>query len=140
MVVCVSATFIDNEHTSMCVPGEILFPLPEPEHEVKLAHWLLGRDSTLELRVLEGLLGEPKRFRDLRAALVSGRSDTPLTRALKRLGERGLVRQGMNLDDRGDPRYYTATSLGVLAVLKAHEMRPIALTLEEIRRAGLLSG
>lgn len=124
----------------MCVKTEPLFPLPEPDHEVKLAHWLLGRESSLELRVLEALLGEPKRFRDLRSALVEGPSDTPLTRALARLGERGLVRQGMNLDDRGDPRYYAATSLGVLAILKAHEMRPIALTLDEIRRAGLLPG
>lgn len=116
------------------------FPLPEPEHEIKLAHWLLGRESDLDLRVLESLLGEPKRYRDLREALVSGSSDTPLTRALRRLGERGLVRKGMNLDDPGDPRYYAATSLGVLVALKVHELKPIAETLDEARRAGLLAG
>lgn len=116
------------------------FLLPEPEHEVKLAHWLLGRESDLDLRVLEALLGEPKRYRDLRDQLIEGSSDTPLTRALRRLGERGLVRKGMNLDDPGDPRYYAATSLGVLVVLKAHELKPIAETLEEARRAGLLAG
>lgn len=115
------------------------FPLPEPEHEVKLAHWLLGRESDLDLRVLETLLAEPKRYRDLRDQLIDG-SDTPLTRALRRLGERGLVRKGMNLDDPGDPRYYAATSLGVLVVLKAHELKPIAETLEEAKRAGLLAG
>lgn len=115
-------------------------PLPEPGHEVKLAHWLLGKGSDLDLRVLEALLGEPKRYRDLRELLIDGPSDTPLTRALKRLGERGLVRQGMHLDDPDDPRYYAATSLGVLVVLKAHEMRPIEETLDEARRAGLLTG
>lgn len=116
------------------------FPLPEPEHELKLAHWLLGRDSDLDLRLLETLLGEPKRYRDLRDLLAPGSSDTLLTRALQRLGERGLVRQGMNLDDPGDPRYYAATSLGVLVVLKAHELRPIAQTLDEARKAGMLAG
>lgn len=117
-----------------------VFDLPEPDHEAKLAHWLLGRESDLDRRVLEALLGEPKRYRDLRDELIEGASDTPLTRALRRLGERGLVRQGMNLDDPDDPRYYAATSLGVLVILKAHELRPIAETLEEARRAGLLTG
>lgn len=124
----------------MCVTMDALFPLPKPEHEAKLAHWLLGRDSDLELRVLEALLSEPKRYRHLRELLVDGPSDTPLTRALKRLGERGLVRQGMNLDDPGDPRYYAATSLGVLVILKAHEMLPIQRTLDEARRAGVFAG
>lgn len=116
------------------------FPLPESDHEAKLAHWLLGRESDLDLRVLESLLAEPKRYRDLRDDLIEGSSDTPLTRALRRLGERGLVRKGMNLDDPGDPRYYAATSLGVLVVLKVHELKPIADTLDEARRAGLLAG
>lgn len=119
---------------------EPLFPLPEPGHEVKLAHWLLGKRSDLDLRVLEALLAEPKRYRDLRDQLLEGPSDTPLTRALKRLGERGLVRKGLNLDDPGDPRYYAATSLGVLVVLKAHEMRPVEATLKEARDAGVLAG
>lgn len=118
-----------------------VFPLPDPDHEVKLAHWLLGRESELDLRVLETLLAEPKRYRDLRERLVDGPSDTPLTRALDRLGERGLLRKGMNLDEVDDePRYYAATSLGVRVVLKAHELRPITETLEEARRAGMLAG
>lgn len=117
-----------------------LFPLPEEDHELKLAHWLMGRESDLDLRVLEALLGEPKRYRDLRDLLLEAdSSDTPLTRALRRLGERGLVRKGMNLDEPGDPRYYAATPLGVRVVLKAHEMRPIEETLAEAREAGLFS-
>lgn len=124
----------------MCVTTDAVFPLPEPEHEAKLAHWLLGRDSELDLRVLEALLAEPKRYRELRAAFAEGSSDTPLTRALKRLGERALVRQGMTIDAPEDPRYYAATSLGVLVILKAHEMLPIHRTLEEARRAGVFTG
>ncbi|MCA1814535.1 MAG: hypothetical protein LC624_11395 [Halobacteriales archaeon] len=114
------------------------FPLPEPSHEVKLAHALLGRRSDLDLRLLEALLAEPKRYRELRGLLPRRASETLLTRALERLGESGLVRQGARLDDPADPRYYAATSLGVLVVLKAHEMLPIARTLEEARRAGVL--
>lgn len=118
-----------------------VFPLPEPEHEAKLAHWLLGRESDLDLRILEALLGEPKRYRDLRDQFIDGASDTPLTRALDRLGDKALVRKGMNLDDPDDdPRYYSATSLGVRVALRAHELRPIAETLEAARRAGLLAG
>lgn len=116
------------------------FPLPEPDHELKLAHWLLGRASDLELRVLETLLAEPKRYRELRGLVIDGPTDTPLTRALKRLGDLGLVRRGLNLDDPGDPSYYAATSLGVLVVLKAHELRPIAQTLDEARKSGMLAG
>lgn len=134
------ATLFYDQHTGVCVDMAESFELPEPDHEVKLAHWLLGRESDLDLRVLETLLAEPKRYRDLRELLIEGNSDTPLTRALRRLGERGLVRQGMTLDDPGDPRYYAATSLGVLVILKAHEMRPIHETLDEARRAGLLTG
>lgn len=133
-------TLINHPHTYPCVTRDAAFALPEPDHEVKLAHWLLGRESDLELRVLEALLAEPKRYRDLKALLVDGRSDTPLTRALRRLAERGMVRQGMTLDQPDDPRYYAATSLGVLVILKAHEHRPIAQVLDEARRAGVFSG
>lgn len=115
-----------------------LFPVPSEDHELKLAHALLGGDGDLDLRVLERLLGQPQRFRDLKD-LVQGSSDTPLTRSLKRLGEAGLVRQGMNLDDPGDPRYYAATRLGVHVTLKVHEMVPVERTLREVRAAGLLA-
>ncbi len=114
-----------------------LFPLPEPETEAKIAHWLLGRESDLDRRVLESLLGTPKRYGELRR-LVAGRSDTPLTRSLRRLGEKGLVRQGMHLDDPEEPRYYAATPLGVLVALKMHELVPIERTLAEAKRAGIL--
>jgi DNA-binding HxlR family transcriptional regulator len=112
------------------------FAVPEADHELKLAYHLLGRESGLDLAILESLLGTPRRFRDLKP-LVKGSSDTPLTRALRRLGENGLVRQGMNLDDPGDPRYYAATRLGVHVALKAHEMRPVTEVLAEMRGAGL---
>lgn len=124
----------------MCVGEEPLFPLPEPDHEIKLAHWLLGKESNLDLRVLESLLGEPKRYRDLRDHLIEGSSDTPLTRALKRLGERGLIRQGMTLDDPDDPRYYAVTSLGVRVMFKAHEMRTLQDRIDKARDEGLLVG
>lgn len=114
-----------------------LFPLPEPDTEARLAHWLLGRETDLDRKIVIALLGTPQRYRDLRS-LVGGKSDTPLTRSLHRLGEKGLIRQGMNLDDPGEPRYYAVTPLGVLVALKMHEFVPIERTLEEARRAGVL--
>ncbi|MHB8584885.1 MAG: hypothetical protein ACYDDF_03495 [Thermoplasmatota archaeon] len=116
-----------------------LFPLAEVDHELRLAHWLLGRNGNLERRILEALLAEPKRYRDLRGLIRRGRSETPLTRALARLGELGLIRQGMTIEPPGDPRYYALTSLGVLAVLTTHKLRPIAETLDAARRAGMLA-
>lgn len=113
------------------------FAVPEEGEEAKLAHALIGRRDPLDLRILEELLGDPKRFRDLKG-LLGGRSETLLTRALSRLGDSGLVRQGMNLKDRGDPRYYQATRLGVQVVLKAHEFRQVSDVLAEMRELGLL--
>lgn len=113
------------------------FDTPGENEEVKLAHGLLGRNNPLELRILEELLGDPKRFRDLRR-LVPGKSDTPLTRALQHLGDNGLVRQGLTLKEPGDPRYYAATRLGVHVVLKTREHRSVADVMAELRTAGLL--
>jgi DNA-binding HxlR family transcriptional regulator len=114
------------------------FESPEDDEETRLAFGLLGdKANPLDLRLLEELLAEPKRPRDLKH-LVPGKSDTPLMRALRRLGEAGLVRQGMNLRDPGDPRYYAATRLGVQVTLRAHEQRPVAEVLGELRDAGLL--
>lgn len=114
------------------------FGFPEEDEETRLAFGLLGdRANPLDLQVLEELLAEPKRPRDLKR-LVRGKSDTPLMRALRRLGEAGLVRQGMNLRDPGDPRYYAATRLGVQVALRAHEQRPVAEVLGALREAGLL--
>lgn len=103
-----------------------------------MAHWLLARNSDIDLRVLEALLAEPTRYADLRDMLIEGASEAPLMQALNRLGERGLIRKGMSLEDPCDPRYYAATSLGVRVILKTHEMKPLVEILEEAKRAGLL--
>lgn len=128
----------DNRRSThiVCV-DESHFAVPQEGEEAKLAHALIGRKDALDRRVLEELLGDPKRFRDLRH-LVGTKSDTLLTRTLSRLGDAGLVRQGLNLKDPGDPRYYAATRLGVQVALKAHEFRPVADVMAELRDLGLL--
>ena len=128
-------TFKGQQTHTVCVDGSA-FAVPEADHELQLAYHLLGKGSRLDLAILEALLGTPQRFRDLKP-LAKGSSDTPLTRALKRLGEQGLVRQGMNLGAPGDPRYYAATRLGVQVILKSHELRPVSEVLAEIRNVGL---
>ena len=124
----------------MCVKSSSndLFGVPEDGHEAKLAYRLLAPDHELDLRVMHAVLGSPKRFKDLKA-LTKGKSDTFLTRSLKRLGEQALIRQGMTLDDPGDPRYYAATGLGVAVVLLAHELKPMDQVLALAREAGVFA-
>lgn len=121
----------------MCVDMEP-FAAPEEGHEAHLAYGLLAEDRRLRLRILHELLQGPKRFRDLKP-LVGSKSDTPLTRALGKLADAGLVRQGLDLTRGDDARYYAPTGLGVAVTLKTHEFRPTVDVLAELRRAGVLA-
>lgn len=124
----------------MCVKSghSDLFGLPEAGHEAKLAYRLLAPESELDMGVMHAVLGSPKRFKDLKS-LTKGKSDTFLTRSLKRLGEQGLLRQGMTLEDPDDPRYYAATGLGVTVVLMAHELKPMDQVLALAKEAGVFA-
>lgn len=123
----------------LCVESDpAAFQVPEAGHEARLAYGLLSPGRELDLRVLHAVLGAPKRFKDLKS-LTKGKSDTFLTRAIQRLGEQGLLRQGMTLQDRGDPRYYAATGLGVAVVLLSHELKPMEQVLALAKDAGLFA-
>lgn len=103
-----------------------------------LAHELRTDAGRLRSDILHELLKGPKRFRDLRP-LLGGKSDTPLTRALAKLAEQGLIRQGLDFAQDDDHRYYAPTGLGVAVVLKSHEFAPTEAVLAEMRAAGILA-
>lgn len=122
--------FIRCAHQSVCVSHEPVeepaepWGLPEPDVEYKLAARLLAQDPPMDRDVLEALVGAPKRYRDLKP-LLGGRNDHVLTKALARLRDDGLIRQGIDLDPtREHERVYALTALGTLVVFRLHEMIP----------------
>lgn len=75
----------------------------------------------MDRRILEDLVGKPKRYSDLKP-LLGDRNDNVLTKALRRLRDEGVVQQGVDLE--GDQRTYQLTELGKLVVFRMHEMVP----------------
>lgn len=112
-------------------------PLPEPDIEYKLAARLLGKRDDLDLKILESLVGRPRRYSELKP-LLKGRRDHVLTKSLQRLRRDGVIDQGLDLQQDDPERYYSLTNLGVLAVFRVHEMRPVQESIEAARRGGLL--
>jgi|SRR5688572_17061464 len=105
--------------------------LPHPDAEYRLAYRLLAQDPPLDRAILEALVGQPRRYRDLRA-LLAGRYDNVLTKALARLKQEGAVRQGVDMDTAD--RSYGLTELGKLAVFRLHEMVPHAQSIRAYER------
>lgn len=97
------------------------FPLPERDVDYRIALRLLTQDPPMDRRILEDLVGRPKRYSEL-THLLEGRNDNVLTKALRRLRDEGVVQQGVDL--RGDHRTYRLTELGKLVVFRLHEMVP----------------
>lgn len=105
--------------------------LPEPELEYRLAVRLLHQDPPLDREVLESLVGEPRRYRDLKP-LLRGRNDNVLNKALNRLREEGVIKQGVNA--KTGERRYALTELGKLVVFRLHEMVPHHESIEAYER------
>lgn len=107
------------------------FALPERDVEYSLAIRLLDQDPPLDRRILEDLVGQPKRYTDLKP-LLGDRNDNVLTKALKRLRDDGLIQQGVDLDQ--DQRVYRLTELGKLTLFRLHEMVPHRQSIEAYER------
>ena len=93
----VGAQIPDPTNTGVQVPDpiETVDPashVPHPGIEYRIAHYLLGpgNDVALARRVIDALVGHPKRYADLRP-LLGGKSDNHLTRVVKWLDGTGLV-------------------------------------------------
>lgn len=107
------------------------FGMPERDVEYKLALRLLNQDPPFDRRILEDLVGQPKRYSELKP-LLGDRNDNVLTKALDRLREEGLIQQGVDLDR--DQRVYHLTELGKLTLFRMHEMVPHAESIRAYKR------
>ncbi len=96
-------------------------------HVDRLAIRLLHQETQLDLQILEKLMGERLRYGGLKPLLM-GRSDHVLTKALQRLQEVGAIQAGLAADLK--TKTYGLTPIGKLALLRAHEFRPINMTID----------
>lgn len=116
-------------HICMLMPD--FFALPSKDAELAIAVRLLGHESSLDLDIIDRLVGQPQRYADLQK-LLNGRNDTVLNRALARLREEGLIQQ--RLDVRARAKLYGLTGLGKLVVYRLQQMRPHHESIEAYKR------
>ncbi len=102
---------------------ELAFPDPEPDDVSRLAHRLLAKTNLVDARVLDQLVGHPRRYAELRDSLVQGKSDTPLTRALRRLRRDGLIRRRSDVGRDPPVDRYELTDLGTEVLFTVHNYR-----------------
>jgi DNA-binding HxlR family transcriptional regulator len=107
------------------------FAVPRKDAELALAVRLLDHDTSLDLDVVDALVGQPLRYTDLKP-LLRGRSENVLNRALTRLRDEGLIEQ--RLDLIGKTRVYALTTLGKLVFSRIQQMRPYHEGIQALRR------
>lgn len=95
--------------------------LPPRDVEYRLAVRLLHQDPPLDREILEVLVGRPRRYRDFKP-LLKGRNDNVLTKALTRLRDEGLIKQGLDWETK--EQRYALMELGKLVIFRLHEMVP----------------
>lgn len=108
------------------------FGLPKKDEDYRLALRLLQQEPPFDREILESLVGHPARYRDLRS-LLHGRNDNVLNKALLRLRDEGLIKQGVDLDS--SDRRYGLTELGRLVVFRLHELIPHQASIDAYERA-----
>ncbi|MEK6975242.1 MAG: winged helix-turn-helix transcriptional regulator [Candidatus Thermoplasmatota archaeon] len=114
------------------MPGYTAAP-PAEDVEYHLAHRFLGQDNPLDRGILEGLVGRPRRYGELKP-LLQGKRDHNLTMALDRLRRDGLVDQRIDASTKPPTKSYELTNLGVHVVLRMHEMLPARVSAETLLR------
>jgi len=107
------------------------FGPPPKDVEYQLAHELWAQESQLDRAILHELVGQPCRYGDLKP-LLGGRGDFVLTKALKRMRSKGIIKHGVDL--RSKQGTYALTNLGKLVVFRMHEMVPIERSLDAFAR------
>ncbi|MEO6665493.1 MAG: winged helix-turn-helix transcriptional regulator [Nitrospiria bacterium] len=107
------------------------FALPTKDAELVMAVRLLGHESSLDMDIIDSLVGHPQRYSDLQK-LLKGRNDTVLNRALARLRGDGLIQQ--HIDVRNRVKLYGLTALGKLVVYRLQQMRPHHESIEAYER------
>lgn len=97
------------------------FAQPGKDEELAIAVRILSHETDVDWRVLDLLVGEPRRYADLRSA-IGDRNDTVLTRSLARLRDDGVIEQRFQLASKQSE--YRLTALGKLVVYRVQQMRP----------------
>ncbi len=105
--------------------------LPPQDRDFSLAAKLLAKDPPLDRRIVEALVGTPKRYSELKP-LLGGRNDNVLTKALHRLRNEGIIQQGLSHDLK--ETRYMLTELGKLVIFRLHEMIPHHQSIEAYQR------
>ena len=112
--------------------AERFFALPAKDAEHGLALRLLAHDSSIDLDVVDALVGHPQRYSDLKR-LLHDRDDKVLDRALARLRGEGIIQQGYDVPSK--QKRYGLTAIGKLVVYRVQQLRPPHEAIEAYRRA-----
>lgn len=110
----------------------------EPGTMDLVVHRLLGQANCLDLRILEALVAEPKRFTELKP-LIGERYDHNLTVALARLARDALIERRSFLEADEVVHRYRLTPVGVEALLMSNKLQPLSQTIEQLAQI-LLAG
>ncbi|MEA3204164.1 MAG: hypothetical protein QOI63_1844 [Thermoplasmata archaeon] len=106
------------------------FAVPAQDAEYSLAYELLSKDG-LPKAILETLVGQPQRYSQL-LPLIGDRNDEVLTKTLKSMRSKGLLKPGVDLAAR--QKVYALSALGKLVVFRMHEMVPHQASIEAYTR------
>lgn len=115
------------------MPQGYVAPSPAEDVEYHHAHRLLGQDNPLDRRIVETLVGRPRRYGELKG-LLEGKRDHNLTMALDRLRRDGLVDQRVDASSRPTVKSYELSQLGIQVVLRMHEMLPAHISAQILLR------
>ncbi len=115
------------------MPSGYLASLPPEDIEYLHGHRLLGRPNNLDRRIMDELVGRPKHYGELKS-LLDGNRGRNLAMALNRLQRDGLVEQRIDTSTRPPGKSYELSNLGVLVVLRMHEMIPAFVAAETLLR------
>lgn len=118
------------KHTGFRALSSVAIGSPPEDYEYDAAMRLL-RGNPLDVRVLDAVVGQPRRYSELRP-LLAGKADHNLTKALERLTRLGALSQRSHAEAGKRTDVYALTSLGDairLAMAKlgsVHEMAQLA--------------
>lgn len=98
--------------------------LPPERLEYGLAHQYMGQSNPLVRDILYGLVGQPKRYSELKP-LLRGKKDNNLTNALENLLDDGVIDQRVDARRKPATYLYQLTELGKLVVFKMEQFNLI---------------
>lgn len=105
-----------------------------PEIDLRVAYALLGKENDLERSILYSLLGQPKRYSELKP-LIGKKRDNNLTVALARLQSEGLIERRTRAREQPVTHVYGISYLGIHVVFALQSIRPLQEHLDAFQKA-----